>query len=299
MNITIEDLFEAGVHFGHQKKRWNPKSKDIVFSHEQGISIIDLEKTYKALEDASKFIEDIVSSGKDIMFVGTKRQAQEVVRESARRVNMPFAANRWLGGTLTNFSTVSRSLAKYKKFLGMEADGTFDKMFKKELAAIKREMSRMHRNFEGMLEVNNAPGALFVVDVKKEYIAVAEANRLGIPVIAIVDTNSDPACVKYPVPGNDDAVKSIRILCDVICEAVQQGLARREEVKTQRAPKQKFTKDFREAEPQVTLTQDLRDAAEAQEQEHEDAKKRKAAAAVEATEATEGTEPAAASENEK
>lgn len=228
MNITLKDLLDAGVHFGHQTRRYNPKSKKFVYDHRHGISIIDLEKTYERLEKASLFVEDLVASGKPILFVGTKRQAAEVIREAADACNMPYASTRWLGGTLTNFATVKRSIAKYKKYMAWEADGTMDKMHNKEVAAIRREMSRMDRNFQGILEVNEMPGALFVVDTKTEYIAVTEARRLGIPVIALVDTNSDPLLVDYPIPGNDDAIKSVRVIVEVILDAVQAGLARRE-----------------------------------------------------------------------
>ncbi|MCB1120233.1 MAG: 30S ribosomal protein S2 [Verrucomicrobiae bacterium] len=232
MNITVRDLFDAGVHFGHQTKRWNPKSKPYVFDHRQGISILDLGKTFECLEKAVKFIEDAVGSGGKVLLVGTKKQAQEIVREAAVATEMPFCVNRWLGGTLTNFSTILNSIAKYKRYLSMETDGSLNKLPKKELAVIRREMSRMHRNFEGLLEMPELPDAIFIVDIKREDIAVAEARRLGIPVIALVDTNSDPTLVDYPIPGNDDAVKSIRIIVETIMEALQNGMAKREASKT-------------------------------------------------------------------
>jgi small subunit ribosomal protein S2 len=228
MNITLKDLLDAGVHFGHQTRRYNPKSKKFVYDHRHGISIIDLEKTFERLEKATQFVEDLVASGKPVLFVGTKRQAQEVIREAADSCNMPYASSRWLGGTLTNFATVKRSIAKYKKYMAWDADGTMGKMHNKEVAVIRREMSRMERNFAGILDLEDMPGALFVVDTKTEYIAVTEARRLGIPVIALVDTNSDPLLVDYPIPGNDDAIKSVRIIVEVITDAVQAGLARRE-----------------------------------------------------------------------
>ena len=232
MNITVRDLFDAGVHFGHQTKRWNPKSKPYVFDHRQGISIMDLGKTFECLEKASSFIDDTVSGGGKVLLVGTKKQAQEVVREAAVATEMPFCVNRWLGGTLTNFTTILNSIAKYKKYLSMESDGSLDKLPKKELAVIRREMNRMHRNFEGLLEMPELPDAIFIIDIKREDIAVAEARRLGIPVIALVDTNSDPTLVDYPIPGNDDAVKSIRIIVETIMEALQEGTAKREANKT-------------------------------------------------------------------
>ncbi|MBO5781785.1 MAG: 30S ribosomal protein S2, partial [Opitutales bacterium] len=188
MNITVKDLMDAGVHFGHQTRRWNPRSKPYVYDHRSGVSIINLEKTYEQLEKAVKVIEDIVADGKDIMFIGTKRQAQEILREAASMCNMPFCVNRWLGGTLTNFETILTSLKKYRRFLDMEANGEMDKLYAKEAAAIRREMNRMNRNFEGIKDISKLPGVAFVVDVKTEEIAVAECRKLGIPVVALVDT---------------------------------------------------------------------------------------------------------------
>lgn len=228
MNIAIKDLLDAGVHFGHQVRRFNPKSKRFVFDNRHGISIIDLEKTYAQLEKASQYVENLVASGGNILFVGTKKQAQEIVREAATSTSMPYAVSRWLGGTLTNFSTVSRSIEKYKRFLQMERDGSMDKLPNKESAAIRREMARMRRNFEGILEMKGMPSAMFVIDTKNEAIAIQEANRLQIPVVALVDTNSDPTLVQHPIPGNDDSIKSVRIIVEVIVDAVQNGLARRE-----------------------------------------------------------------------
>ena len=235
MNTTPKDLLDAGVHFGHQLRRWNPKSKPYVYDNRNGISIIDLEKTHKLLEKAYAKIEEVVSSGKDVLFIGTKKQAQEIMREAATSCQMPFCVNRWMGGGLTNFTTIKSSLAKYRKFLKMDQDGELEKLPGKEEAAIRRQMSRMNRNFEGMLEVNDLPAAVFVVDTKNEEIAVSEANRLGIPVIGLVDTNSDPTVIDYPIPGNDDAVKSIRIIVETILEAAQSGLSPREAKRVQKS----------------------------------------------------------------
>lgn len=228
MNVELTDLLEAGVHFGHQVKRWNPKSKSFVFDHRQGISIIDLSKSYDGLKAAYDFLEGVVAKGGEVLFVGTKRQAQEVIREAAADCGMPFCANRWLGGTLTNWQTITRSIAKYKRYQRMEADGSLAKLPKKEGSAIRREMERMHRNFEGIVKMEKPPAAMVVIDVKYEDIAVAEASRCKIPVAALVDTNSDPSLVDYPIPGNDDAVKSIRIVLEVIAEAIQSGLSQRQ-----------------------------------------------------------------------
>src|SRR5580658_4716510 len=227
ISITPKDLLDAGVHFGHQTKRWNPKSKPYVFDHRQGISIIDLEKTHALLEKACTFIEETVANGGNVLFVGTKRQAKEIVREAAAASNMPFCVDRWLGGTLTNYETVKRSIAKFKKYQAMETSGEMSKLPRKEESAIKREMGRMQRNFNGISDMGGLPTALVVIDINHEKIAVAEAQRCGIPCVALVDTNSDPGLVTNPIPGNDDAVKSIRIIVDAIAAAVQSGFSQR------------------------------------------------------------------------
>ncbi|WP_269522808.1 30S ribosomal protein S2 [Coraliomargarita parva] len=254
MNTTPKDLLDAGVHFGHQLRRWNPKSKPYVYDNRNGISIIDLEKTHALLEKACNFIEDTIASGKDVLFVGTKKQAQEIVREAAVACQMPFCVNRWMGGGLTNFATIKTSLAKYRKFLKMDQDGDLDKLPGKEEAAIRRQMSRMNRNFEGILNIEQLPAAVFVVDSKNEEIAVAEANRLGIPVLGLVDTNSDPTVLDFPIPGNDDAVKSIRIIVETILEAAQNGLSKREMKKIQKAAAPLVREQVFEQEDDVEVT---------------------------------------------
>jgi small subunit ribosomal protein S2 len=237
MNVTPKDLLDAGVHLGHQTKRWNPRSKPYVFGHRQGITIIDLEKTHAALEKACSFIEQLVASGDDILLVGTKRQAQELIKEAAAATNMPFVTNRWMGGTLTNFETIKKSLAKFKKFQAQDANGELGKLSSKEESAIRREMARMSRNFEGIIGLQGLPGAMFVIDAGYEAIAVAEAKRLGVPCIGLVDTNSDPTQLSHPIPGNDDAAKSIRIVVETVVGAIQAGLAHRETRRVQRAEK--------------------------------------------------------------
>ena len=232
--ITPKDLLDAGVHFGHQVRRWNPKSKPYIFDHRQGVTIIDLAKTHAALERACAFIENTVAEGNSVLLVGTKRQAKEIIREAAAATGMPFCVDRWLGGTLTNYETVKRSIAKFKKYQLMETSGELGKLPRKEESAIKREMGRMQRNFSGIADMVGLPGALFVVDVNHEEIAVSEASRCGIPCVAIVDTNSDPGRVSHPIPGNDDAVKSIRIIVDAIVAAIQSGLSQRDARRTQR-----------------------------------------------------------------
>jgi small subunit ribosomal protein S2 len=228
MNVSPKDLLDAGVHFGHQTKRWNPRSKPYVFDHRQGITIIDLGKTHELLKKAYAFLEETVASGGNVLFVGTKRQAQEIVREAAIATHQPYAVDRWLGGTLTNFATVKKSIAKFKKFQQQEASGELAKLSSKEESAIKREMVRMNKNFSGIMELNALPSAVFVLDANHEAIAVAEAKRLNIPCVGLVDTNSDPTQLAYPIPGNDDAVKSIRIIIDTVVEAIQSGLSQRE-----------------------------------------------------------------------
>jgi small subunit ribosomal protein S2 len=234
ISITPKDLLDAGVHFGHQTKRWNPRSKPFIFDHRQGVTIIDLAKTYENLEKACAFIENTVGNGGNILLVGTKRQAKDIVREAAAATGMPFSVDRWLGGTLTNYETVKKSIAKYKKYQAMETSGEMSKLPRKEESAIKREMSRMQRNFNGIAEMGGLPSALFIVDVGHEAIAVAEAARCGIPSIALVDTNSDPSLVTYPIPGNDDAVKSVRIIVETIVAAIQSGLSQRDSRRAQR-----------------------------------------------------------------
>ena len=234
ISVTPKDLLDAGVHFGHQTKRWNPRSKPYIFDHRQGITIIDLAKTHSALESACAFVEDLVANGSSILLVGTKRQAKEIVREAAAASNMPYCVDRWLGGTLTNHETVKRSIAKYKKYQAMETSGEMSKLPRKEESAIKREMTRMQRNFNGIADMGGLPAAMFVVDVSHEGIAVAEAKRCNIPCIALVDTNSDPTLVSHPIPGNDDAVKSIRIKVETVLGSIQAGLAQRDARRAQR-----------------------------------------------------------------
>ena len=234
ISVTLKDLLDAGVHFGHQTKRWNPRSKPFVFDHRQGVSIIDLEKTHAALEQACTFLEEAVANGGNVLFVGTKRQAKDIVREAATASGMPFCVDRWLGGTLTNYETVKRSIAKFKKYQQMDTAGELSKLPRKEESAIRREMGRMQRNFNGIADMGGLPAALFVVDINHEEIAVAEAKRCGIPCIALVDTNSDPGAVTHPIPGNDDAVKSVRIIVETVAAAVQAGREQRDARRMQR-----------------------------------------------------------------
>jgi small subunit ribosomal protein S2 len=220
--ITMKELLEAGVHFGHQTKRWNPKMKKYIFGKRNGIYIIDLQKTLKLFKEASAFLSDLASQGKRILFVGTKRQAQDAILEEANRCGMFYVNSRWLGGTLTNFSTVRKSIERLKGIETMIID-TEKEMSKKERAALDREREKLLKNLIGIREMDGLPDALFVIDPKKEYIAVKEAKKLGIPVVAIVDTNCDPEDIDYVIPGNDDAIRAIRLFAQKIADAVLAG----------------------------------------------------------------------------
>lgn len=218
--VTMKSLLEAGVHFGHQTKRWNPKMGKYIYAARNDIHIIDLQISVGLIEDAYAFIRDIAKSGKDILFVGTKKQAQDAVREEAERCGMFYMNNRWLGGTLTNFKTIKTRIDRLKKIEQMEVTGEFDLLPKKEVAGLKDEREKLEANLGGIKEMKNLPGAMFVVDLKKEEIAVKEAKRLGIPVVGLVDTNCDPDLVDYVIPGNDDAIRAIKLIASVIANAV-------------------------------------------------------------------------------
>ncbi len=220
MAVTIQNLLEAGVHFGHQTRRWNPKMKPFIFTARNGIYIIDLLKTLGSLEKACQKVREAVEDGKQILFVGTKKQAKEVVKEEALRCGMPMVTERWLGGMMTNFQTIRRNIKRLKDLERMREDGTFDKLTKKEALHLQREIDKLDNILGGIKDMVRLPDAIYVVDAKKERIAVAEANKLNIPVIAIIDTNSDPDVIDYPIAGNDDAVKSIKVLTREISNAV-------------------------------------------------------------------------------
>ncbi|MCM8540392.1 MAG: 30S ribosomal protein S2 [Lentisphaeraceae bacterium] len=223
MAITVQDLLEAGVHFGHQTKRWNPKMKPYIFGSRNGIHIFDLGKTMYCLNEACKFLYKSVAQGGDILYVGTKRQAQELVTESAQRDNMHYITHRWLGGTLTNLDTIRKSIAKLGKLQKMEEDGSFDKMKKKESSRLRREMNKLDRALCGIINMKKKPAVMIVVDVVKERIAVKEANILGIPVVGLIDSNVNPDLVKYGIPGNDDAVRSLKVILDQLSTAIHAG----------------------------------------------------------------------------
>ncbi|MDP1853438.1 MAG: 30S ribosomal protein S2 [Candidatus Omnitrophota bacterium] len=222
----LRELLEAGVHFGHQTKRWNPKMKKYVFGKKNSIYIIDLEKTQEALRAAQDFLADLTAQGSTVLFVGTKKQAQDVIKEEARRCGMFYISHRWLGGLLTNFATVKKSIKRYKDLEKMRTDGTFDKLAKKEVSRLTKEMDKLKRTFEGIMDMERLPQALFVIDSKSEEISVQEASKLAIPICALIDTNCDPDKITYPIPGNDDAVKSIRLVTTMIADSIIEGRKR-------------------------------------------------------------------------
>jgi small subunit ribosomal protein S2 len=224
--ISMKHLLEAGVHFGHQTKRWNPKMKPYIFGARNGIYIIDLQKTVVLARSALRFVSEAVGKGGSVLFVGTKKQAQDAIKEESVRSGQYSVTNRWLGGTLTNFKTVKQGIDRLKTIEKMAADGTYERLPKKEVAQLEREREKLERNLGGIKELTRLPSALFVIDTKKEHIAVHEANRLGIPVVAVVDTNCDPEGIDYVIPGNDDAIRSIRLFTGKIAEACIEGKAR-------------------------------------------------------------------------
>jgi small subunit ribosomal protein S2 len=226
--VSIKELLEAGVHFGHQTKRWNPKMKDYIFGERNGIYIIDLQKTHRLLKDALQFVQDLSSQGRAVLFVGTKRQAQEAVAEEAQRSGSPYVNERWLGGLLTNFVTVRKSLDRVRELEMMLADSAKERLTKKELARLDKERIKLERNLQGIRAMKTVPDAIFVIDTRKESIAVKEARKLKIPVVGIVDTNCDPDEVDYVIPGNDDALRAIKLFAGRIADAVISGRGLRE-----------------------------------------------------------------------
>jgi small subunit ribosomal protein S2 len=224
--ISMRQLLEAGVHFGHQTKRWNPKMKPYIFGARNGIYIVDLQKTVRLAREAFKFVSDVCSHGGSVLFVGTKKQAQDAVIEEATRSGQFHVTNRWLGGTLTNFKTIKTGIDRLKLLEKMSTDGTFEKLPKKEVAILQNEMDKLKKNLGGIQEMGRLPGCLFVIDPKKEHIAIHEATRLGIPIVGLVDTNCDPEGIDYVIPGNDDAIRSIRLFCGKVADAAIEGKAR-------------------------------------------------------------------------
>jgi small subunit ribosomal protein S2 len=248
-NVGLRDLLESGVHFGHQTRKWNPKMKPYIFIARGGIYIIDLQKTLRLLNRATAFLHEVASKGGTVLFVGTKKQAKIAIRENAQKCNMPFITERWLGGMLTNFRTIHQRVEKMEDYEAMMSDGRMEKLSKKEQLEVNRSYEKLHKNLGGIRSMKKVPDAVFVVDTAEEETAVREANKLGIPVIGIVDTNADPTMVKYPIPGNDDAIRSINLFARVIAQTIEEGKQARAEGRDQvnmaaEAP----------AEPQATAT---------------------------------------------
>ena len=221
--VAMKQLLEAGVHFGHQTRRWDPKMAEYIFQARNGIHIIDLQKTSKKLDEAYAFLKEQVEEGKTVLFVGTKKQAQECVKEAALKCGMYYVDQRWLGGMLTNFDTIQKRIQRLKDLEAMEQDGTFEVLPKKEVILLKKEMEKLERNLGGIKEMDKLPGVIFLVDPKKERIAILEAKKLNIPVIGLVDTNCNPEELDYPIPGNDDAIRAVKLIADVMANAVIEG----------------------------------------------------------------------------
>ncbi len=219
----IKQLLEAGSHFGHNRARWNPKMKRFIFGERSKIYIIDLEKTVEFLNKAREFVKSVASKGEAILFVGTKKQAQDVIFDAAQRTGMYFVNNRWLGGTLTNFKTIRNSIKRLKDIEAMQQDGTFEAITKKEKAIFTKEMEKLRKNLQGIVDMKKMPGALFIVDAKREDIAVKEARKLSIPIVAIIDTNTDPDLIDHPIPANDDAMRSIKLIIDLAVSSILEG----------------------------------------------------------------------------
>jgi small subunit ribosomal protein S2 len=239
--IGIKELLEAGVHFGHQTKRWNPKMKPFIFDARNGIHIIDLSKTEVQLEAALNFLTNTVRKGGKILFVGTKKQAQQCIKETAKETGQMFVVERWLGGTLTNFVTIKSSIKRLKEIEKWETDGTMATYVKQEQSAIRREGSRLFKYFDGLRDLDKMPAALFIVDVKREHNAVAEAKKLGVPVVALVDTNSNPDDAQYPIAANDDAIRSVRLILQAVAQAITQARAEFESKKARRVNEETAT----------------------------------------------------------
>jgi len=267
--VTMKQLLEAGVHFGHQTRRWNPKMKRFIFGERGGIYIIDLQQTLTRIETAYTFVRDLVADGGTVLLIGTKKQAQDPIQSYAEKVGMPYINQRWLGGMLTNFETIGKRVAKMQEYRRMRASGEFDAMPKKEALLLSRELEKLERNLGGIAQMDRLPDAVFILDTKKEHIGVTEANKLGIPIIAVVDTNCDPDIIQYVIPGNDDAIRSGSLMCRVIADAVEEGryiASRRGNAVAAPAPERTEDDEARvaaqqaEARRQALLAQQDRDA---------------------------------------
>ncbi len=251
----IKGLLESGVHFGHLSKHWNPKMKKFIFGKKKNVYIIDLEKTAEQLEEAKEFLKDLVQSGKQILFVATKKQLRNEVRELASSCGMPYVAERWVGGLLTNFSTVRRRVNRYLELIEKREKGEFSKMVKKEVVKLNREIARMEKMYSGVTLLETLPGCVYVVDPKREMACVREVNKLSIPIVALIDTDANPEIINYPVPGNDDSIKSVKYITSCLVEAINQGLEKREEKANQDAAEEAADETKKETEQDTNSNQ--------------------------------------------
>ena len=302
MSIKITDLLEAGVHFGHQTRRWNPKMKPYIYGSRNGIHIFDLSKTMVALNNACKFLYSTVADGGDVLFIGTKRQSQEIVEEAAKASNMHYISYRWLGGTLTNLTTIRKSVAKLKKYTKMEEDGTLDAMKKKAASQIRREKTKLENSLSGIVDLQKPPAVVVIVDINKEHIAIKEAQSLGIPVVAILDSNSNPDTVAYGIPGNDDAVRSVQVIFDQLSAAVVAGKGIADAKAAEKAKEDKIKAEKAKAEKAERIKADKEKAEKAKAEKAkkaEEAKAKKAADAKAKKAADAKAEKAAPAKEEK
>lgn len=255
MNVSLQDLLIAGSHFGHLTRRWNPKMKKYIFMERNGIYVIDLKKTLECLQDASQFVVELTKSGEKVLFVCTKKQGKDIIKNEAERCNAFYMNERWLGGTLTNFTTIKKSIRRLKNIEKMATDGTYEKLTKKEILGHEREREKLDLVLGGIRDMNKLPGAVFIVDTKKESIAVAEAAKLNIPIVAMVDTNCDPDDVDYPIPANDDAFKSINLITHAIADAILEGMSAKVE-EAEGAEEEVTTKTHPESRDEVIVSED-------------------------------------------
>ena len=262
-DVSIQDLLEAGLHFGHRTKRWNPKMRKFLFGQKNGIYIIDLVQTLEGLQKARQFIYDTVARGRQVLFVGTKKQAQEALKTIATQNKQPYVVNRWLGGTLTNNETIRKSIARMREIEQMEKDGSINNLPKKEVAKLRHELEKLQYNLSGIADMNGNPGALFVVDINSEAIAVAEANRLNIPVIALVDANVDPDPIDYPIPANDDAIRGIKLIAELVGITIQQASMEYSKIAAEEARKRAAAEAEAAAKAKVEAEERKARAAEA------------------------------------
>ncbi|MFP4472462.1 MAG: 30S ribosomal protein S2 [Candidatus Omnitrophota bacterium] len=262
---VIKTLLECGVHFGHQTRRWNPKMKRFIFGERSGIYIIDLEKTEERLSAAKEFVKNVAAGGGNVLFIGTKKQAQDVIETEARRAEMPFINNRWMGGLLTNFVTVRQSVSKLRRIEAMSEDGTLENLKKKEVVTINKNKEKLLRDLDGIRDMEKLPDAVFIIDTRREEIAVKEADRLGIPIVALIDTNCDPDLITYPVPGNDDALKSIRFIASTISDSIIEG--RKQFDETEAIRKRKAAVPAKEEKPKPAQDMGGESTGKSQQQE--------------------------------